>query len=194
LTNINLLPWREMRRHEKKQAFLIALGASAVSAIIILVPIFFIIDMMITHQQQRNEYLTAETRKLDVKIREIKELKKKKAEMLARMAIIQQLQEDRTNVVRIYDEMVKIVPEGIFLNSIERVGNEFVLSGVSESNAAISSLMRNIEDSALVTKPVLQEINTQQKENLRTRNFTLQMSRKVHTIFNIDQDDLASGF
>jgi type IV pilus assembly protein PilN len=173
MARINLLPWREELRKERQQQFftLIGLSAGLMVAIIVLVHINF--AGVISNQQDRNKYLNGEIKKLDAKIKEIEDLEKEKARLLARMNVIQQLQTSRPQVVHVFDELVTTLPEGVYLTSIKNTGAAVELSGFAQSNARVSSYMRNIDNAGWLTGPKLSVIETKDEKGQRISQFVL---------------------
>jgi type IV pilus assembly protein PilN len=178
MVRLNLLPWRETRRQHQKRLFvihgtialLITLGAAIAS--------YFVIDGLILYQVSRNDFLIAEIAKLDSKINEIKEIEKKKADLLARMDIIQELQYIRPEVVHLFDEIVTAIPDGVFLTGIRQSGRNVVLEGRAQSYGRISDLMRNIKASAWITNPTLTIIKDQDKSDRGLSQFELQFQQQ----------------
>ncbi|RCX32931.1 PilN domain-containing protein [Thioalbus denitrificans] len=178
MARINLLPWREERRKERQRQFLGMLVGFALLAGAIVLYVHMHIGWMIDDQEARNNYLNQEIAILDKKIKEIQELEKEKARLLAHMKIIQELQANRPVVVHLFDEMVKTIPEGVFYNNLERRGTTLTMRGVAESNTRVSALMRNTEASDWVTSPKLNIIETKRAETARESNFILQVQQK----------------
>ena len=178
MVRLNLLPWREARRQHQKRLFvihgmialLVTLGAAIAS--------YFVIDGLILYQVSRNDFLIAEIAKLDSKINEIKEIEKKKADLLARMDIIQELQYIRPEVVHLFDEIVTAIPDGVFLTGIKQSGRNVVLEGRAQSYGRISDLMRNIKASAWITNPTLTIIKDQDKSDRGLSQFELQFQQQ----------------
>lgn len=175
MTQINLLPWREKLREEKKRYFFVALGISVLGAIVIMIFTHIIIEHNIQSQQQRVELLNSEIKVLNQQIAEIKGLKKEKSALISRMKIIQALQANRPLVVHLFDEMVKILPRGVFLTKVVRKADEVTLVGQAESNTNVSDLMRNIEASKWLRTPQLSEIKKQSDSGEILSEFNLQM-------------------
>ena len=175
MAHINLLPWREERRKEQLRQFLTLLGLSVILVILIILAIHLQYNRMISAQEARNQYLKNEITAVEKQIREINNIAKEKKRLLARMEVIQQLQRDRPGIVHLFDQMVKVIPEGIYLNSLKQSGKKLTLKGVAQSNARVSAYMRNIDASDWLTKPQLDVI---QKKGSSTksdgRDFTLQ--------------------
>lgn len=174
-TRLNLLPWREMRRREQdRQLLTIAIGAWLLMGLVVFYAHIHMSDLIET-QNQRNDFLQKEIAKLDEQIKEIAELKKKRADLIARMNVIQQLQSDRTRVVRIFDELARRLPEGVHLSSLKRTGDDLALSGAAQSNARVSALMRNLASSDWFLDPSLEVINVRQKGAERVSEFSLKV-------------------
>lgn len=158
MPRINLLPWREELRAQRRNQFFVGLGGAAVVAGLILLLSYFIFDGLIGGQRDRNEFLKQEIAKLDKQIEEILQLENSKARLLARMEIIEQLQRSRPGIVHVFDDMVTVMPEGVFLSSIKQTGRRLEIVGVAESNTRVSALMRNIDKSEWLTNPDLEVV------------------------------------
>ena len=173
MTCINLLPWREARRKEQqRQFFSMAAGAAlAMGAIVLYIHVH--IGGLIDHQNQRNNFLESEIAKVEKKIAEIKDLKSEKEKLLARMNIIQELQTRRPEIVHLFDELARSVPNGIYLTEAKQEGRTITLKGVAQSNARVSSFMRNLDRSAWFTKPRLEVIEADDKSKVRISRFVL---------------------
>ena len=173
MATINLLPWREERRQELKKEFLVVLGAVAGIAVLIVLVIHMLLQSAIDAQQGRNAYLNKNIKELEVQVREIRDLKKKKQEMLDRMTVIQQLQGNRPLIVRVFDEIVRTLPDGIFYDSLKRNNNVIVVTGIAESNNRISSLMRKLEASEWFESPNLTKVTAAPSYGDQASAFTL---------------------
>jgi len=164
MAQINLLPWREERRKEQTKQFVSVLGL----ALLLTASIMFLIHMnvarMIDHQNGRNKILQDEIKRLDIELQKIKGLEDTKAKLLSRMDIIQSLQQKRPQIVHLFDEIVRTVPEGLFIKEIKQDGNSITIKGVAESNGRVSAYMRNIDSSDWMTKPKLQVIESTRKD------------------------------
>ena len=147
MANINLLPWREERRKELNQTFFITTGILAVLGLVAVFLVNMQVGSQIDNQIERNNYIIAEQQKLEDKILEIEELKSRRAQLESRMKIIQDLQGNRSVVVRLFDEIVKSTPDGVYLKKINRVGTKFTIEGIAEANSRISNLLRNLDRS-----------------------------------------------
>lgn len=174
-TRLNLLPWREMRRREQdRQLLTIAVGAWLLMAVIVFYAHVHV-SALIDTQNKRNEFLTEEIAKVEEQIKEIAELKKRRTDLLARMNVIQQLQADRTRVVRVFDELVQRLPEGVYFSSLKQSGANLALSGVAQSNARVSALMRNLASSTWFSDPELEVINVKQRGSDRVSEFSVKV-------------------
>ncbi|MDF2866685.1 MAG: Fimbrial assembly family protein [Gammaproteobacteria bacterium] len=178
MADINLLPWREQLREEHKRQFIWAMLISAACALLAVVLIHFTIGGMVNNQQSKNDFLQSQVAILDGQIKEIHNLRDEKQRLLARMTIIQELQSDRTFVVRLFDEITRLIPNGIYLESIKREGDLITLTGKAESNSQISQFMRNIAASAWLTRPMLSEIKTINDDQQYKSDFKLQVKQK----------------
>jgi type IV pilus assembly protein PilN len=179
MTRLNLLPWRDLRRKEQdRQLLSIAAGVWILMGLVIFYAHLHVTGL-IENQQKRNEFLVKETKKLDEEIKEIRELQAARAALLARMRVIQQLQMDRTQIVHMFDDLVRKLPEGVYLTSLKQSGQTITMIGIAQSNARVSALMRNLDASDWYTKPDLDVINVKSKGNDRVSEFTLRVNQKV---------------
>ena len=163
MPRINLLPWRAELRRQQKQEFMILLGVAAAAGMLIGVLVLFGFVQVINQQKARNSYLEIEIAKLDKKIEEIQLLRKKKEEFLARISAIEGLQTRRPKNVRLFDELVKAVPEGLSLVKLGLKDRTIELEGVAQSNARVSALMRNLDASNWMKEPSLSVIQASNK-------------------------------
>ena len=147
MARINLLPWRAERRKQREREFYAMLGATAVGAFVALFAAIFWMNYLIDDQNGRNAYLQGEIKALDKQIAEIQELDKTRAQLLTRKEIIEQLQSNRSQMVHLFDELVKTIPDGTRLTAMKQSGDTLVLEGIAESNSRVASYMRNIEAS-----------------------------------------------
>lgn len=173
MARINLLPWREELRAQRNQEFGIIAGVTAAVAVLIIVGISAFYNQLIDNQESRNQFMQAEIKKLDDKIKAIKDLKAKKERLLQRIRTIQQLQTNRTEIVHLFDETVKAVPDGVYLRSLKQAGNNLTMTGVAESNTRVSEFVRNIEASEWMKSPAINVISRNKETALQTNNFTL---------------------
>ena len=173
MPRINLLPWREAERKRKRQEFLLSLGAAAATAGLVILLGHWQMSSAIQHQHDRNDYLTREIAALDKQIEEINGLDAQKRSLLARMEIIETLQRSRPEIVHVFDELVRVLPEGVYLTYLKQSGNRFELRGVAQSSTRVSSFMRNIDASQWLADPTLQIVETRAKDSAGGASFTL---------------------
>jgi len=179
MTRINLLPWREMRRKEQdRQLLSIGVGAWILMGLVIFYAHLHV-SGLIENQQKRNQYLQNEIKKVEEEIKEIRELQAARNALLARMRIIQELQTDRTQVVHMFDDLVRKTPEGVYLLTLKQSGKALTLTGAAQSNARVSAFMRNLDSSDWYTKPELDVINVKSKGGERVSEFTMRVNQKV---------------
>jgi type IV pilus assembly protein PilN len=176
---INLLPHREERRKRARTHFGILGGITAALGAVIVAGGWFVYQQRISLQDDRNKFLKSEIAKLDKEIDEIKEVKDKISALLARKQVIETLQADRVQSVYLLDELVRQMPEGVFLKSVKQTGTNVALLGYAQSNARVSSLMRNIEASPWLANPKLIEVQAATLGKMRISQFsmTLQLKR-----------------
>ena len=161
MANINLLPWREERRQELKKAFLVVLGSVALCGLLLVIGTHLMINAAIDGQNQRNNYLQTRIDELTLQVNEIQDLEDQKQELLDRMTVIQELQGNRPIIVRIFDELVRTLPDGAFYNELKRTNDRIDLKGTAESNNRISSLMRKVEKSEWFAAPNLNSVTAE---------------------------------
>jgi type IV pilus assembly protein PilN len=187
MTKINLLDWRGARRARRKQQFMALLGiALAVSAGIVLAS-YAVVELAISNQQKRNAYLQQQIAEMDKQIKEIQELQKTKQNLLARMRVIEQLQQSRSATVHFFDELINTLPDGVFLTSVKQSGNNVTLDGTAESNGRISAYMKNLDASPWFKDPKLVVIRTSDKGRMRNSDFQLQVTNLTKATDNTQQ-------
>ena len=164
MAKINLLPWRAERRQQRQKQFYTLLAVVGIMAVLAVFGVKVYFDTLIEAQQARNSYLQNEITQVDKKIKEIEELDKKRADLLQRKQVIEQLQASRSQMVHLFDELVQTIPEGIRLTSIKQNGSVLTLEGVSQSNARVSSYIRGLEGSGWMAKPDLSIIEAKGTE------------------------------
>ena len=147
MARINLLPWRAERRKHREREFYMQLGAAMVAAILFVLVWMTWMDQRIANQNERNEYLQGEIKQLDERIAKIKDLEKVRERLLARKQIIEQLQANRSQMVHLFDELVKTIPASARLSGLKQTGESMTLDGVAQSNASVAEYMRNLESS-----------------------------------------------
>lgn len=188
MTRINLLPWRETLRKERQQRFFIAMGTASAAMALIVFVIHLFVGGQIEYQNERNRFIKTETDKVDLKIRQIKDIEDEKARLLARMNIIQQLQTQRPEIVHVFQELAKRLPEGIYLTGAEEAGGSLVLSGIAQSNARISAFMRQLDLSTWFNSPRLEVIQADEKGTVRTSHFKLAVNIVKQQLVSDGQD------
>lgn len=173
MARINLLPWREAARQQRQKDFLVAGGIALgiTFAIGALVHVFF--EGSIANQQSINRFLEAEIAQLDIQIKEIKDLETKKQDLIMRMESIQQLQKSRPEIVRMFDELVTAIPDGVYLTKLEQTGRTIAVEGRAQSNARVSAFMRRIESSKSIGNPRLMLIENKDKTDTGLSHFRL---------------------
>ena len=176
MANINLLPWREERRQELKKAFLAMLAFVALAAVLIVFLVNMAINSSIDGQRGRNTYLQNQIAELDQQVKEIRELEDKKQELLDRMKVIQELQGNRPIIVRIFDELVRTLPDGVFYSEVTRTSNSIQLKGIAESNNRISSLMRRVDKSDWFANPNLKDVTAKAEFGDQASEFDMSLS------------------
>jgi type IV pilus assembly protein PilN len=179
---INLLPHREERRKRARTHFAVLGGMTAALGLVIVAAGWFVYQQRISSQEDRNKFLKSEIAKLDKEIDEIKEVKDKISALLARKQVIETLQADRVQSVYLLDEMVRQMPEGVFLRSLKQKGPSVELFGYAQSNARVSTLMRNIESSPWLSNPNLIEIKATTLGKMRISEFNMKLSLKRPTV------------
>ena len=173
MAHINLLPWRETLRKKRKRDFLLQLLGAALIAGAALFLWYWQVQQMIEYQNGRNGYLRAEIKKVDKKIREIKDIEKKRRQLIARMNVIQNLQASRPLIVHLFDELVNTIPDGVYLDKLAQRGNRFTIWGKAQSNARVSAYMRNIDSSEWVKDAHLKIIKGNDKSPTALSHFEL---------------------
>jgi len=155
MARINLLPWRAERRKSRQKEFAGMLGLSALAGVLLSFLIVSYYNGRIGGQNERNQFLRSEITKVDGQIKEIELLDEKKSKLLARKEVIEQLQSNRSQMVHLFDSLVRTIPDGVTLTAIKQEGDILTLSGRSQSNARVSTYMRNLESSGWMTNPDL---------------------------------------
>lgn len=147
MAHVNLLPWRAERRKQREREFYMQLVTAFVVGVGVLLLWTFWMNQRVDNQNERNAYLRTETKQLDVRIAKIKDLDRVRDHLLARKQIIEQLQADRSQMVHLFDELVKTIPSSVRLTGLQQNGQAMKLDGVAQSNASVAAYMRNIEQS-----------------------------------------------
>jgi type IV pilus assembly protein PilN len=164
MPRINLLPWREGQRKERKLAFLVALGVAVLAAVVTTFAAYLMFDSMIAGQQRRNQLLRGQIKQLDKQIEEINSLETEKQRFIARMDVIEKLQRSRPGIVHVFDEIVKTLPDGVYLTGVQQVSGgaskRLKFDGIAQSSTRVSSFMRNIDASEWLRNPELEVVQT----------------------------------
>jgi len=178
MAHINLLPWRDELRAEQTKQFTNSALLSAVFAGVVFYALYSQLNGQLENQKRRNNILNTEISKLDTELKEIQDLETTKNKLLARMDIIQSLQQKRPQIVHIFDEIVRTVPDGITLLTLEQKGDDLTIKGLAESNGRVSAYMRNIDASKWMSSPKLEYIETKQK-SFRNAEFVLNVKQSA---------------
>lgn len=173
MAKINLLPWRLERRKQKQKEFVTMLGTAAAIAVGLSVLIILYYNGQISGQQNRNAYLNNEIATIEKQIEEIKGLDKKKADLLSRKKAIECLQGRRSLMVHLFDDLVRTIPDGVKLTSLEQDGSKLTVNGSSQSNARVSAYMRNLQVSGWMSQPELTIIEAKGGDKGLPYQFTL---------------------
>ncbi len=160
MPRINLLPHREAKRKERKLAFVVALVAATGAGIVTAFAGYLMYGSMIDAQQHRNDTLRTQIKLLDKQIEEINDLESAKQKYIARMEIIEKLQRSRPEIVHVFDQIVRTLPEGVYLTAVKQTGNRLKFEGVAQSSTRVSSFMRNIDGSQWLRNPELEVVQT----------------------------------
>ena len=170
---VNLLPHRAERRKRQRQHFFVLAGGTAVVGLLLVGAMHTFYQRQIDTQTDRNAFLKGEIAKLDQEIAEIDSLKAEIAALLARKQVIETLQRDRAQTVHLLDELVRQMPEGVYLSRIVQKGMRIDIAGYAQSNARVSTLMRNVDSSPWLEKPVLIQVNAASVDKKRVSEFSM---------------------
>jgi type IV pilus assembly protein PilN len=177
MAQINLLPWREERRQELKREFLFTLALVAALGAGLVLLADRVVNSQIDYQQARNRHLETNIKELDKQVAEIRELQKRRNQLIDRMRVIQELQGNRPIIVRILDQLVRTIPDGVFYSGVSTKGKTISITGVAESNNRVSSLMRRLDASDWLTSPNLDKVRAapQYGDQATTFNLTVKV-------------------
>ena len=173
MAHINLLPWREAQRKQRKQDFFVVIGLAVALMLAVVGGVHVYMASLIDNQTMRNDILKNEIKLVEKKIEEIKALEKQKEQLIARMRVIEELQSNRPAIVHLFDELARIVPEGLYIESLEQKASKITIKGSAQSNARVSAFMRALEESVWFKAPSLDVINTKSSGMRKERNFVL---------------------
>jgi len=178
MAKINLLPWRAELRRERQRQFISLVVLSSVLTLMIMGVVHLMYTGRISDQEQRNSYLQSEIKVVDAQIEEIKALEKQREDLEQRMNIIHDLQQSRPLNVHLFDEIPRLLPEGVFLTELTRKENKVQIKGKTESNPRVSTFMRNFESSQWFVKPDLDVISADRKSAVPSSDFVLNIEQK----------------
>lgn len=178
MIRINLLPHREEKRKARQKQFAVLAGIAAAVSLSIAALLWFAFDHQIENQKGRNKYLTDEIATLDKKIEEIRKIREETASLLAKKQVVESLQSNRSEPVYLLDQLLRQLPEGLYLKSIRQTGTKVNVTGYAQSNARVAALMRNIEASPYIESPSLVEIKATTVNTVRANEFNLDFSIK----------------
>lgn len=172
MARINLLPWRAERRKQRQRDFYAMLGAAAIGGLLLSLLIWFYYDRQVSGQGDRNTFLQAEIDKVKEQNKEIERLDRQKDRLLARKAVIEELQAKRSQMVHLFDALVRTIPDGVVLTTLKQEGDVLTLEGRTQSNARVSAYMRNLESSGWMTNPELSIIEAKAPDKEKTSTAT----------------------
>lgn len=178
MPRINLLPWREVERKRKRQEFGVAAGAAVLLAVLTGFVLRWQYGSVIDDQNERNQYLKDEITQVDKQIVEILDLEQRKQRLQSRIQVIEQLQRSRPEVVHLFDQMVRLLPDGVYLTSIRQTDKRIQIRGVAESSTRVSAFMRNIDGSDWLQDPSLEIVETKGTGEAGS-SFTLYANQKA---------------
>jgi len=179
MPRINLLPWREEERKKRQRDFGVALAGGVVAAVAVVLATMFVYSQMIDNQRARNERLTAEIKELEESITEIDGLERQKERLLARMEIIEQLQKSRPEIVHLFDEVARRLPEGVYLTGLKQTGTRVEARGVAQSSTRVSALMRQVDASDWMADPEVERVETTQSGASRQASFVVYLKQET---------------
>jgi type IV pilus assembly protein PilN len=182
MIRINLLPHRELKRAARRRQFNYLLVLTVITAIGIVALGQGVISSRISTQDTRNQFLQQEIVKLDKQISEIKKIREQTQALLERKQVVETLQSNRTEMVHLFDELIRVLPEGLYLKGVKQAGNTLTLSGYTQSSARVSTLMRNLEASPWFEQPALIEIKAATVNNLRANEFNLTVKQTAQHV------------
>lgn len=177
MAKINLLPWRDELRKQREREFYVMLAGAAIAAVLAVFLWWYWMGMRLDNQDNRNAYMKDQIHLLDGKLAEIKELEKTKSKLLARKEIIEKLQASRSQMVHLFDELVKTIPDGVRLSDMKQNGDTLTLDGVAQSNASVATYMRNLDASPWLTRSDL--VKTEAKKNDKRDRFDFGLMVKL---------------
>jgi len=178
MPRINLLPWRDQQRKERKLAFFVALGGAAIGALVVAFGCYLLFKSMIGSQEERNDRLRLEIKTVDRQIEQINDLESQKQRFISRMQVIEKLQRSRSEVVHLFDEVAKTMPDGTYLTAFTQDGKKLKFEGVAQSSTRVSTFMRSISASQWMKDPELEVVESK-PGNTIGNSFVLDASQVV---------------
>ncbi|ALQ51292.1 PilN domain-containing protein [Nitrosomonas ureae] len=185
MIRINLLPHRELKRKARQQQIAVLAGMVGFLGLLVVWGVHDMIAEKIEFQNSRNQYLNEQVAILDKEIAEIREIKNQTQELLTRKQIVETLQNSRSEVVYLLDQLVRLLPDGVYLQSIKQEGHNITLVGYAQSNAWVSTLMRNLESSPWLESPLLIEIKAMTINNVRQNEFNMKIKLKQASVNDV---------
>lgn len=192
MPRINLIPWREAERKQRRQEFGVGAVAALLLAGVIALGVNWQMQSAIDYQNERNQYLKDEIGKLDKQIAEIQELETQKQRLVARMQVIEQLERSRAEIVHLFDQLVRTLPDGIYLTSVKQNDRRIQLKGVAQSSTRVSNYMRNIDASEWLAEPALDILETKGSGDAGSE-FTLNAVQENPNLAASQNDGKAAG-
>ena len=178
MPRINLLPWREAERKKRQRDFGIAAGGALIGAIAVVMLTMLVYNQMIENQRARNDRLKVEIAELEKSITEIDGLERQKERLLARMEIIEELQKSRPEIVHLFDEITRQLPEGVYLSGLKQTGSRIELRGAAQSSTRVSALMRQMDASEWLDDPEVERVETRQSGSSRQSDFVVYLKQQ----------------
>jgi type IV pilus assembly protein PilN len=181
MIRVNLLPHREEKRKRRQQQFGVLAGIAAVAGLLVAAAVWVFLDQQVSQQQAQVAYMKAEIDKLDKQIEEIRKIREETASLLAKKQVVEGLQSNRSEPVQLLDQLLRQLPEGVYLKAIKQTGAKVNISGYAQSNARVSTLMRNLGASPYLENPELVEIKavpSPDKTGNRINEFNMNISIK----------------
>ena len=181
MIRVNLLPHREEKRKRRQQQFVVLAGISALFAVVVAAAVWFVLDREVAQQQQNVAYMKAEIAKLDKQIEEIRKIREETASLLAKKQVVESLQSNRSEPVQLLDQLLRQLPEGVYLKAVKQQGPKVNITGYAQASARVSTLMRNLGASPYLENPELVEIKAvpaPDKSGNRVNEFNMNISIK----------------
>lgn len=178
MPSINLLPWREAERKKRQRDFGVATGGAVIAGVAVVMLALLAYSQMIDGQQARNQRLTSEIRELELTIEKIDGLEREKERRLARMEIIEELQKSRPEIVHLFDEIARQIPDGVYLTGLKQTGSKVEVRGVAQSSTRVSALMRQVDASDWMADPQVDRVETTSSGSSRQAEFIVNLTQE----------------